>query len=200
MASRHWLEANSKRSKGLQRGQQQQQRQEKTSLCWDVVGSPSAWPTAGFKPRRYCLEPCKEKSTTQIRWSEFLYFDASPECEARYSSSSTTLFAPRSFAPPRQEAEELNPLCKYDKRPGTSVFLSTYERSLAQGKKHREAVAAAVESRAVLADQARKGAESSREFLAAARNDEGVSQTNDEPVRWSDQLRAVVEALGHAMG
>ena len=60
MASRRWLEANSKR---LQEDSQQQQQ---NSLCWDVVGSPSAWPTAGYRPHRYCLEPGSTEKTARI--------------------------------------------------------------------------------------------------------------------------------------
>lgn len=201
MVSRRWLEANSKRAKELQQEQQgRQQQQRGKTLCWDVLGSPSAWPTAGYRPHRYCFEPGKEKNTSRIRWSEFLYFDKSPECEqVSPTSPSKTIFAPKSFAPPQQEAEKLNPLCKHDKR-STIAVLAVYTASLVQGKKHREAVAAAVEAKVLLAGRAREGAESSREFLAAVKDDEGVSQTNDEPVRWAEQLHAVGEAVGHAMG
>ena len=224
MASRRWLEANAKRLKG---SQQQQRQQNGTSpppppptppspsLCWDVVGSPSAWTTAGYKPHRYCFEPGRswgggkekekgggEKKTSLVRWSRFLFFDASPECSA---VSPSTVFAPRSYAPPQQEAEQLNPLCRHDKRPG-SVLASTYERALARGEEPSEAAAEAAEAWALLARHAREGAESSRAFLQAAAAKGGgggqgeVSETNGEPVRWSEQLQSVAEVVEHAMG
>ena len=240
MASRRGLEANSRRLKDSQQRQQQQQQQQEQqqqqqqrrrrqnetsfspfpppSLCWDVVGSPSAWPTAGYKPHRYCFEPGsiiisgeeeeKEggeiKKTSRIRWSEFTFFDASPECQVT-SPSTTTIFAPRSYPPPRQEAEELNPLCRHDRRPAGGVLGSTYKRAIAQGKGHSEAVAEAAEAGALLAKRAREGAEISRAAVAARRIGNGggqgeVSETNSDPVKLSEQLRSVAEVVGHAMG
>lgn len=207
MASRRWLEANAKRLKDDSQQQQQQQRNGTSpSLCWDVVGSPTAWPTAGYKPHLYCFEPGTgeeggERNTSRIRWSRFLFFDAEPECG---SVSHSTIFAPRSYAPPQKEAEALNPLCRHDERPG-SVFVSTYERALARGEGHSAAVAEAAETGALLARHARERAEGSRAFLKAAAEKRSasqgeVSETNSDPVRWSEQLHAVVEVVEHAMG
>lgn len=210
MASRRWLEANAQRLKKTSPPTTENSSPSSPpapSLCWDVLGSPSAYATAGYRPHRYCFEPGNEGKTSRIRWTRFLYFDETPECDGgggakNSSSSSTTLFAPRSFAPPQRES---NPLCKHEKRSDnsrSSVLLSSYERALAGGKSRGEAVAAAAETKAALARRAREGAERSREFLAASARKEsrGVSDENSDPVVWSEQLHALGEAVGHAMG
>jgi hypothetical protein len=218
MASRRWLEANAKRLKKTSPLPPTTMTTENSSpssppppppsLCWDVEGSPSAYATAGYRPHRYCFEPGNEEKTSRIRWTRFLYFDARPECGGgganSSSSSSSTLFAPRSFAPQQREAARLDPLCKHDHRSdgGSSVLLSSYERALAAGKTRGEAVAAAAEAKAALARRAREGSERSREFLAtsARKESRGVSDTNSDPVVWSEQLLALGEAVGQAMG
>lgn len=177
----------------------------RTYLDFPALGSPFASFRA-IQPHRYCFEPGTgeeggERNTSRIRWSRFLFFDAEPECG---SVSHSTIFAPRSYAPPQKEAEALNPLCRHDERPG-SVFVSTYERALARGEGHGAAVAEAAETGALLARHARERAEGSRAFLKAAAEKRSasqgeVSETNSDPVRWSEQLHAVVEVVEHAMG